>query len=175
MDLRYPIGHFSYDGEIDEVQRATWIQEIEAFPALLKQAVQDLTESQLDTPYRDGGWTVRQVVHHLADSHMNSLTRFKLAMTEEIPTIRPYYEDRWAELEDSLHAPISLSLVLLDALHRRWGLLLKSLTESDYSRTFYHPESKQSIRLDYNLGLYVWHGKHHLAHITSLIDRMGWH
>ncbi|OXM84435.1 metal-dependent hydrolase [Paenibacillus rigui] len=171
--LRYPIGQFAWVGDISREQRARWIEELEEAPALLRSAVSGLDNSQLDTPYRPQGWTVRQVVHHVADSHMNSLIRFKLALTEEQPTIKPYDEARWAELADSRPADIELSLALLEQLHARWGLLLHSLQESDWERTFVHPASG-IIRLDVNLGTYAWHGKHHTAHITSLRQRMGW-
>nr|WP_308640107.1 bacillithiol transferase BstA [Paenibacillus silvisoli] len=173
--LRFPIGEFEWEGEISEAQRAEWIEDIAALPAQLRAATQGLSEEQLDTPYRHGGWTVRQVVHHIADSHMNSMIRFKLALTEDTPTIRPYYEERWAELVDSKASPIELSLVLIDALHRRWVRLLNSLSEYEYrERMFYHPGSDRYYRLDYNLGVYAWHGKHHLAHITELAKRQGW-
>jgi uncharacterized damage-inducible protein DinB len=173
-DLRYPIGHFSYTGEIPEEQRAAWIGEIRRLPADLREAVRGLSAEQLGTPYREGGWTVRQVVHHLADSHMNSLTRFKLTLTEENPTIKPYREAAWAELADAVTLPVETSLQLLDALHERWIVLLESLSAEDYQRTFFHPESGQTVKLDYNVGIYAWHGRHHVAHITSLRERMGW-
>ncbi|MFC5650153.1 YfiT family bacillithiol transferase [Paenibacillus solisilvae] len=172
MNVRFPIGHFETNGDVTEAQREAWINDIEELPSLLAGAVKDLTQEQLDTPYRDGGWTVRQVVHHIADSHMNSYMRFKLALTEDNPTIKPYYEDRWAELTSG--APIELSLTLIDALHRKWALLLKSMSGPDYARSFFHPESQKTVRLDYNLGTYSWHGRHHLAHITSLAKRLGW-
>lgn len=171
--LKFPIGKFAWSGDISEEQRLCWIQEIEEMPGQLRNAVEGLDSRQLDTPYRPGGWTVRQIVHHLADSHMNSLIRFKLALTEERPIIKPYDEARWAELDDSRAADISLSLVLLDELHARWGLLLRSLQEGQWERTFVHPDSGV-IRLDANLGTYAWHGRHHIAHITSLRTRMGW-
>jgi uncharacterized damage-inducible protein DinB len=174
MDHRYPIGRYHWDKEITEVDRQKWIAEIAALPERLQAAVTGLSDEQLDTPYRKGGWTIRQVVHHLADSHMNSLIRFKLALTENNPTIRPYYEDRWAELSDSRTLPVEPSLMLLTGLHSRWTTLLLSLSPDDYARTFYHPESEKSIRLDYNLGLYAWHGNHHLAHIVGLCEREGW-
>ncbi|BBH18735.1 putative metal-dependent hydrolase [Paenibacillus baekrokdamisoli] len=174
MDARYPIGHFESNGAITSAQRAAWIEELEQLPSQLAAAVNDLSQEQLNTPYREEGWTVRQVIHHIADSHMNSYTRFKLALTEDRPTIRPYYEDRWAELADTTTAPIALSLVLIKALHERWVILLKTMSEADYARTFFHPESEKTIALDYNLGVYAWHGKHHLAHITKLAERMGW-
>jgi uncharacterized damage-inducible protein DinB len=136
------------------------------------QRIEGLSEQQLETPYRDGGWTVRQVVHHVADSHVNSYVRFKLAMTEEEPTIKPYMEDRWAELADS-KSPVEVSLSLLDSLHKRWNLLLRSFQSSDWQRTFRHPEMGL-LTLDQTLALYSWHGRHHVAHITTLRDRMGW-
>ena len=136
MDARFPIGHFETNGDITEAQRMEWMNDIEQLPSLLAAAVKGLTQEQLDTPYRDGGWTVRQVVHHIADSHMNSFMRFKLALTEDHPTIKPYYEDRWAELADTVRAPIELSLTLIEALHIRWSLLLRSMTESDYADPF---------------------------------------
>ncbi|MHA7966790.1 YfiT family bacillithiol transferase [Paenibacillus sp. CAU 1782] len=168
MEERYPIGKFSVSGEITLQQRGQWINEIKELSAKLKEAVHGLSNEQLDLHYRDGGWTVRQVVHHLADSHMNSFIRFKLALTEENPTIKPYYEERWAELMDSSRAEVELSLSLLDLLHKRWAILLEAMSESDYKRHFVHPESGAVIKLDYNLGLYAWHGNHHVAHITSL-------
>jgi hypothetical protein len=173
-ELRYPIGMFEHEGEIAESQLQQWISGIQSMPERLRKAVAGLTEAQLDTPYREGGWTVRQVVHHLADSHMNSYIRFKLALTEEEPVIKPYYEDRWAELSDGLSAPIELSLSLLEGLHSRWTLLLRSLDAESLRRTFYHPESGKLIRLDWNVGNYAWHGDHHIAHIAGLRSRMGW-
>lgn len=174
MDVRYPIGHFSYSGEISKEQRDHWIKDIEDLPNELKEAIDGLSKKQLDTPYREGGWTIRQVVHHLPDSHMNSFIRFKLALTEDEPTIKPYFEDRWANLNDYIDTPIHVSTSLLESLHTRWVVLLRSLNSSDYKRTFYHPESNLRTQLDYNLGIYSWHGKHHLAHITTLRERMDW-
>jgi uncharacterized damage-inducible protein DinB len=173
MDLRYPIGQFQYDGPLTDAQRQRLIDQIEEAPAKLRAAVEGLSTQQLETPYRPGGWTVRQVVHHLPDSHLNSYMRFRLALTEDEPTIRPYYEDRWAKLDDARHAPIDISLALLESLHRRWVLLLRSLTARDYARTFIHPELGV-VSLDKNVSLYAWHGRHHVAHITSLRERMGW-
>ncbi|MCS7463290.1 bacillithiol transferase BstA [Paenibacillus doosanensis] len=172
-DLRYPIGAFAWEGEISADQRNKWIQDIEALPGLLRHAVSGLNAQQLNEPYRPGGWSSQQVVHHLADSHMNSLIRFKLALTEEQPTVKPYDEAAWAELADTRQAPIELSLALLDSLHERWALLLRSLDEKAWERTLFHPASG-IIRLDVNLGTYAWHGKHHTAHITRLRERMGW-
>jgi DinB family protein len=173
MDLRYPVGPFAFEGPLTEGERQRFIDQIAETPAKLCAAVEGLSPQQLDTPYRPGGWTVRQVVHHLPDSHLNSYVRFKLALTEEGPTIKPYYEDRWAELEDARHAPIDISLALLESLHRRWVLLLRSLTAKDFARAFLHPELGV-MSLDKNVSLYAWHGRHHVAHITSLRERSGW-
>ena len=172
-DLRYPVGYYTPPSVIDAEMRERWLDELEQLPATLKKAVSSLSEKQLDTPYRPGGWTVRQVVHHLPDSHMNSYCRFRLGLTEENPTIRPYEEGNWAELTDAKNAPIALSLTLLDALHVRWILLLRSLSEVQYGRTYTHPEMGEK-RLDWTLGLYAWHSRHHLAHITRLREREGW-
>jgi uncharacterized damage-inducible protein DinB len=139
----------------------------------MRTAVAGLSDEQLNTPYRPAGWTVRQVVHHVPESHMNSYVRFKLALTEEEPTIKPYFEDRWAQLDDANQAPVGLSLDLLDALHGRWVWFLRSLKDADFQRTFRHPELG-TVSLDRNIALYAWHGRHHVAHITSLRERMGW-
>jgi DinB superfamily len=173
MDLRYPIGPFQYDGPQTDEQRQRLIDQIEAAPAKLRAAVEGLSPQQLETPYRPGGWTVRQVAHHLPDSHLNGYIRFRLALTEDEPTIKPYYEDRWAGLDDARHAPIDISLALLDALHRRWILLLRSLGAQDFARTFIHPELGV-VSLDQHVSIYAWHGRHHVAHITSLRESMGW-
>ena len=172
--LRFPIGLFEHDGEVSESQLRQWMVDIELAPRRLREAIAGLSDEQLDTPYRPGGWTLRQVVHHVADSHMNSYTRFKLALTENEPTIRPYYEDRWAELSDGKSAPVELSLALLDALHSRWMILLRDMQHEQFALAFVHPESGNTIRLDWNVGNYAWHGNHHIAHITSLRDRKGW-
>ena len=172
-DLRFPIGRFNINEDIAEDQRLRLIEEIAEAPARLKAVVSELSAEQLDTPYRPGGWTARQVVHHLADSHLNSYIRFKLALTEEEPAIKTYHEDKWAELYDARTAPIDLSLALLESLHERWVLLLKSLTPSDWVRTFRHPDLG-TVALDKSAGLYAWHGKHHVAHIASLRERNGW-
>jgi hypothetical protein len=153
--------------------RARFINQIEGTPAALRAAVAGLSEARLDTPYRPGGWTVRQVVHHLPDSHVNAYVRMKLALTEDGPTIKTYEEARWAELEDGRRAPVALSLDLLDALHRRWVVFLKSLAEADFKRQFMHPDSGR-VDLDWALAMYAWHGRHHVAHITSLREREGW-
>jgi DinB superfamily len=173
MDLQYPIGPFAWPADVSADQRRRYIDEIEQAPAHLRTAVTGLTGEQLDTPYRPGGWTVRQVVHHVPDSHLNSYLRFKLALTEDEPTIKPYDQSRWAELADVRMAPVETSLVLLESLHHRWVSLLRSLSEADFARTFRHPEIG-IVRLDRNLALYAWHGRHHVAHITSLGERMGW-
>jgi len=173
-DLRYPIGRFKRPERLNEEERAAQIEAIAGAPARLSAAVASLNAAQLDTPYRPGGWTVRQLVHHLPDSHMNSYMRCRLALTEEEPTIKPYDEARWAELADAKSSPIEPSLALLDNLHKRWVLLLRSLAPSDWERTFRHPELGL-MRLDQNLALYGWHGRHHVAHITALRERQGWH
>jgi uncharacterized damage-inducible protein DinB len=172
MELQYPIGTFQFDGEITRSVTSAWINDIENLPVVLREAVKDLDDEQLDTPYRPGGWTIRQVVHHLADSHMNAYTRFKLALTEQNPVIKPYEEAKWAELSD-YQLPIEPSLLLLETLHKRWTNVLHSLTSSDLEKTFIHPESGE-VSIGKNIGIYAWHGKHHVAHITSLLGRMGW-
>ena len=172
-DLRYPVGKFHYEGPLNEKQKRAFLDEVEQTPAKLRAAVAGLSEKQLDTPYRPEGWTVRQVVHHVPDSHMNSYVRFKLALTEDEPTIKPYAEDRWAELADSQSTPIEVSLVLLDSLHDRWVRLLRSLTPEEWKKTFRHPDLGP-MTLEKTLALYAWHGRHHVAHITELRKRSGW-
>ena len=172
-ELRYPIGKFAVDGEITPQRRAEWITQIELAPRLMRVALLGLTPPQLDTPYRPGGWTLRQVAHHVPESHMNSYIRFKLALTEDTPTIKPYFEDRWAELADARTAPIELSLAMLDTLHARWVVVLRSLSEADWKRAFRHPEIGM-MTLERNLALYAWHGRHHTAHVIRLRERMGW-
>jgi uncharacterized damage-inducible protein DinB len=172
-DPRYPIGRFEEPPAYDPDVRAAFLIQIEEAPARLRQAVYGLAPFQLDAPYRDGGWTVRQVVHHVADSHVNSFVRFKLALTENEPLIKPYAEKAWAELADSRTGDVELSLDLLAALHRRWLVLLRSLAEPQFARTFRHPE-RGLMTLDRNLALYAWHGRHHTAHVTALRERMGW-
>jgi len=173
VDPRYPVGKFQPPAQVTEADRETLIRQIEEAPARLREAVAGLTLEELNTPYREGGWTVRQVVHHVPDSHMNSYVRFRLALTEDEPTIKPYMEDLWAELPDARSAPIDLSLGLLESLHKRWVTLLRSLTPEQWKRQFRHPELGV-VPLDRNLALYAWHGRHHVAHITSLRERMGW-
>lgn len=173
-NLPYPIGQFRYEGEPDQGRREQWIEEIAATPANLRAAVAGLTPHQLDTPYRDKGWTTRQVVHHLPDSHLNAYTRIKLALTEDMPVIRPYEEARWAELPDGRAGPIEVSLNLLESLHHRWVLLLRQLTPADFRRRYMHPQHGRPFEVQETLALYAWHGRHHVAHITSLRRRMGW-
>jgi DinB superfamily len=172
-DPRYPIGKFTYDGPPSEEQRAKLIEDIAQTPAALRTAVHGLSPEQIATPYRDGGWTVRQVVHHVPDSHMNAYVRFKLALTEEFPTIKPYMEDRWADLPDSQSTPIEISLSLLETLHDRWVRMLKAIKPTEWKRAFQHPQLGL-MPLEKNLYLYSWHGRHHVAHITELRKRMGW-
>jgi uncharacterized damage-inducible protein DinB len=172
-DPRFPVGKFSYDAPRDEPRKSEFLDEIAQTPAKLRTAVKGLSDAQLDTPYRPEGWTVRQVVHHVPDSHLNSYVRFKLALTEDEPTIKPYAEDRWAELADTAATPIEVSLTLLDSLHDRWVRLLRSLTPDQWKRTFRHPELGP-MTLEKTLALYAWHGRHHVAHITELRKRMSW-
>jgi len=172
-DIQYPIGKFQPPGKTSEQARQEFIQQIQEAPAALWSAVTGLSEEQLDTPYRDGGWTVRQVVHHVADSHMNAFVRFKLAMTEEQPTLKTYDQERWAELPDAKTPPVAVSLNLVDSLHKRFVALLQSMTAADFARTMKHPELGV-VPLDQYLALYAWHGRHHVAHITSLRERKGW-
>jgi hypothetical protein len=172
--LRYPIGRFSKPDIIDESQITSFIKTIAELPGKLANTTEGLTDEQLDTPYRPGGWTVRQLVHHIADSHMNSYVRFKWTLTEDNPTIKAYDEKRWAEMLEARTAPIDLSLSILTALHARWVLMLNILTEEDLNKAFVHPESGRQVRLDLNIALYAWHSEHHLAHIVNLIKREGW-
>lgn len=173
-NLQYPIGKYEPVASITDPLRLEWIDAIAQTPDKVRAAVKGLSQSQLDAPYRPEGWTVRQVVHHLADSHLNAYVRYRLALTEDGPTIKPYREDLWAQLEDARTAPIDLSMNLLDSLHGRWVLLLRSMSRAQFSRIFNHPE-RGNMTLDTTLGMYAWHGRHHTAHITSLRARMGWH
>lgn len=173
-DPRFPIGPFLFDGKADPGRREQRIGEIAEAPGRLRAAVAGLSQQQLDTPYRAEGWTVRQVVHHLPDSHVNAYTRFKLALTENEPTIKPYDEALWAELADARTAPVEPSLALLEFLHQRWVFFLRQLGPEDFGRRFRHPEHGRTVVLDETLALYAWHGRHHVAHITSLRGRMGW-
>jgi hypothetical protein len=173
QDLRYPVGKYIAQPFSDK-QLQEWLIDIKNLPQHLENAVLNLDEAQLNEPYRDGGWMVKQVVHHVADSHMNAYIRFKLGMTEDNPSIKPYDEVQWAEMNDSLELPINISLTLLHALHRRWHYYLKDLTETDLQRTVFHPEHKKEMTLWFLLGMYAWHSRHHVAHITSLRERMRW-
>jgi len=173
MDPRYPIGRYEMPADVTPAMRAGAILEIASTPERVRAVVKGLNDTQLDTPYREGGWTVRQVVHHMADSHMNAYVRWRLALTESEPTIKPYEESAWARLEDAAHAPIEVSLRLLEPLHERWVRLLHSVKPEEFARTFRHPE--HGVRtLDWMLFLYAWHGKHHVAHITELRKQKGW-
>jgi hypothetical protein len=172
-DLRYPVGKFSRPSRVSAEERKAFVDQIAGTPEELRRAVSSLDERQLGTPYRPGGWTVRQVVHHVPDSHLNSYVRFKLAVTEDEPTIKPYDEARWAELEDGSRAPIETSLQLLEALHERWVMFLRSLSPEQCARTFRHP-ALGLVTVDQNIALYAWHGRHHVAHITRLREREGW-
>lgn len=173
IDPRYPVGKFHYEGAPSEDQRQKFIEEIEEAPAALRAAVQGLTPQQIETPYRDGGWTVRQVVHHVPESHMNAYIRFKLALTEDEPTIKPYEESLWAQLPDVQSTPLEVSLALMDSLHDRWVRVLRAIHPKEWKRTFRHPELGV-MPLEKNVALYAWHGRHHVAHITELRKRMGW-
>jgi len=172
-ELRYPIGRFSAPPASTIASRSTQIETLRALPDRLRAAVKDLNDAQLDTPYREGGWTVRQLVHHIADSHANSYVRFKLALTEDWPTIKPYDEAAWAELADSRTLPIEPSLLLIQSLHERWVATVEAMREDDFRKGFTHPERGRQ-ELSTTLGLYDWHSRHHLAHITSLRTRQGW-
>jgi hypothetical protein len=172
-DPRYPVGKFAYDAPPSEDQRKKLIDEIEHAPAALRAAVKGLTTAQMETPYRDGGWTVRQVVHHVPESHMNAYIRFKLALTEDEPTIKPYMEDRWAETGDVKATSPEISLTLLEPLHERWVQLLRSMKPQEWKRSFHHPELGV-VPLEKSLALYAWHGRHHVAHITELRKSKGW-
>jgi hypothetical protein len=172
-DLRYPIGKYE-PRPFSQEQKDEWLNDIKFLPQLLENAVINLDESELQTPYRDGGWTIQQVVHHVADSHINAYCRFKLGLTEDNPVIRPYDEAAWARLSDTDKIPINISLTLLYALHTRWHSLIGDITMQDWMRTVFHPEPKKELTLWYLLGNYAWHGKHHVAHITSLRDRNKW-
>lgn len=172
-DLHYPVGRYEAR-PFSTPQREEWLNDIKFLPQLLENAVINLDESQLLTPYREGGWTVQQVVHHVADSHMNAYCRFRLGLTEDNPTIRPYDQEAWARLSDYSKIPINISLTLLYALHTRLYSLLSDVEQSDWERTLYHPEYEKEMTLWYLLGMYAWHGKHHVAHITSLRERNKW-
>lgn len=173
QDIRYPTGKFVPPGDMNEEQRKEAVRRIADTPSRIRQAVRGLDDRQLDTPYREGGWTVRQVVHHLVDSHLNALLRFKLTITEDGPTLKTYDEKRWAETAEAKTGPVEPSIVLLETLHLKWVTLLESLRADDFRRRCHHPESGD-LNLDFLLALYSWHGRHHEAHITGLRDRQGW-
>ncbi|HEX6373409.1 MAG TPA: putative metal-dependent hydrolase [Longimicrobium sp.] len=172
-DPRYPVGKFQRNVEATPERRREWIDAIAQTPARLRAAVQGLTDEQLDTPYREGGWTVRQLAHHVPDSHMNAYTRFKLGLTEDSPTIKTYDEARWAELDDTRATPVETSLATLELVHERWVNLLRSMTDEQWARTIQHPEWG-AMGLETLLAMYAWHGRHHVAHVTRLRERMGW-
>lgn len=165
-ELRYPVGKFDFSAEVADAQISDLVHQIEALPNLLKDSLEDLSEEQLNSPYRPGGWTIRQVVHHIADSHINSYIRFKLAATEECPTIKPYDENKWANLEDAANMPVDVSLRLIESLHQRWVYFLKSLTADQLNLTFRHPEIGE-VSIKKAISLYAWHGNHHLGHINN--------
>lgn len=173
-DLRFPIGKFDAAAPITAESRAAAIAEIAALPQRLRAAVAGLSDAQLDTPYRPEGWTVRQLVHHVADSHLNAYIRPRLALTEDNPTIKPYKEQKWAELPDARTAPIEPSLRMLDAVHERWVMLLRATSEADFARTVFHPESSRTMSVDFLTAMYAWHCRHHVAHVTELRAREGW-
>jgi uncharacterized damage-inducible protein DinB len=171
--LRFPIGRFAHPSTSNPQLRAVQLQTLRQLPAHLREAVTGLRDDQLNTPYRDGGWTLRQVVHHIADSHANALIRFKLALTEDWPTIKAYDEAAWAELADSRTQPVEVSLQWIESLHARWVALIESMRETDFEKGYHHPAlGRQSLALA--LALYAWHSRHHTAHITALRARMGW-
>lgn len=172
-DLRYPIGEY-LPHPFSDALKDQWLADIKFLPQLVEHAVANLDAFQLDTPYRPGGWTVNQVVHHIADSHLNAYCRFKLGYTEESPAIRPYDEKRWADTSDVQHLPINISITLLHALHARWHEFLIHFSHADWQRSVYHPEHKKEFTLWHLLGMYAWHGRHHTAQITALRERMGW-
>jgi uncharacterized damage-inducible protein DinB len=171
--LKFPIGPFSFQAPSTPAQRKQWIAEIAEAPAKFRAAVAGLNDEQLNTPYRDRGWTVRQVIHHVPDSHLNAYIRFKLALTENEPTIKPYDEAAWAELSDTGDTPLEVSLAMLENLHARWVRLISAMSDADFVKPFRHPE-RGVVTLETNLAMYAWHGKHHVAHITSLRERSKW-
>ena len=173
MDPRYPIGKYEPQ-PFSEKQKQEWINDVRFLPLALENAILNLDEAQLNTPYRDGGWTVKQLVHHVADSHLNAYCRFKLGLTEDNPTIKPYEEALWAELKDTQNLPVNISITLLHAVHLRLHEILINITDEQFNRTVFHPEHKKELTLWFLLGMYAWHSKHHTAHVTSLRERMNW-
>ena len=175
VDVRYPVGHFEILPYSEEL-KTKWLRDIKFLPTDLELAIQNFDEHQFDTPYRQGGWTVKQLVHHVADSHMNAYIRFKLALTEENPTIKPYEEKLWANLSDVFTVPVNMSVTLLHALHIRWFAAIENLGEDEFMNRFvYHPEQKKQLSMWHLLGMYAWHGQHHVAHITTLKEQKGWY
>jgi hypothetical protein len=172
-DLRYPIGRFEHSGPVEQEDLARWISHIEELPARMAEAVEGLTEAQLDTPYRPGGWTIRQVAHHVPDSHLNAYVRFKWTLTEERPSIKAYDEKAWSELADYRLTPVATSLEFLHLLHAKWVVLLRSLEPAQWQREFVHPEWG-TVSLALTAGTYAWHGRHHVAHINRAVEREGW-
>jgi hypothetical protein len=173
QDLRYPIGKYEPQ-PFSTKQKDIWLKDIKFLPQAVESAILNLDENQLKTPYREGGWTAHQVIHHLADSHINAYCRFKLGLTEDSPIIRPYEEKLWAELDDVKHLPVNISITLLYALHTRWHETMKHLPDAGWQRAIIHPEHNKSVTLWYMLGMYAWHGKHHVAHVTDLRERNKW-
>lgn len=171
--FRYPIGKY-IEQPFSDNQLKEWLLDIEALPQHIEYAITNLDAQQLDTPYREGGWTVQQLVHHVADSHMNAYIRFKLGLTEDNPSIKPYDEKAWADMNDTKHIPINVSITLLYALHKRWYEIIKHISPEEWKRTVFHPEHKKEMTLWYLLGMYAWHSRHHVAHITALRGREGW-
>lgn len=173
-ELKYPIGKFDYSEPYSEEKVNGWIDAIEALPSWLDICIENLDAPQLDTPYRPDGWTINQVFHHIADSHMNGVQRMKLALTEDNPTIIPYNEKLWAELPDVSHTPVNISITMVHALHRRWGQLLRNLKPEDWKRTYYHPADDRTVPIWQSTGVYAWHGRHHMEQVRRLRERMGW-
>lgn len=173
-ELKYPVGQYKKPDTFTKEILSTAISVIEDFPKKIKQETENLSDEQLDTPYRPEGWTVRQVVHHCADSHMNAFIRLKLALSEDTPTIKPYTEGLWAEMDDTKHFPIYSSFQIIEGVHARWAALLKNMSDIDYNRSFIHPEKGRELSLNESTDMYAWHCNHHLAHITALKNRKGW-
>jgi uncharacterized damage-inducible protein DinB len=173
IDPRFPIGRYE-TAPYTEATRTKWLNDIRFLPQALENSILNLDEAQLETPYREGGWTVKQLVHHVADSHINAYIRFKLGVTENTPPVKPYEEKLWAELADVKALPINVSLTLLHALHARWTVFLESLTPEEFERKVFHPEHKKEMTLWFLLGMYAWHSRHHVAHITTLREEKGW-
>jgi hypothetical protein len=171
--LQYPIGKLSVPKEISEEHISKWIDDIAEFPKNIRQLTENLSDEELNWKYRPDGWSIRQVVHHCADSHINSIIRYKLTLTEDVPTIKPYLEDKWAELADTFETPISASLSLLDGLHSRWVVLLRSMSPQDFEKKLFHPEHGRELSLNFMTGLYSWHCRHHTAHIKQALEHKG--